>query len=346
MDRRDARGLRRADRRAADRDERARAPAAPAGPGRRSRCAPTSTRCRSTRRAASSSPPSAPARCTPAGTTGTPRCCSARRASWRARELPGGELRFIFQHARGARARRRARHGRRGRDGGRGLRLRLPSVDAAGVRQGRRGAGAVHGRRGLLQAHDHRPRRARRPPPHRDRHGRGRRGAGRQPAAHRLAPDRSAAARGGHDRQHPRRRCAERDPRRGRPDGHDALVRPGRARADPEADRGDRRGGLRGARRLPRAGLPVRLQARRQRGARDGARARGDRATSSSSSTRSWAATTSRPSRPRRPGATPSSAPAASTRTITRASGSTSGRSPPGRGSTSRSPRRALEEFA
>ena len=59
--------------------------------------------------------------------------------------------------------------------------------------------------------------------------------------------------------------------------GHVALVRPGRARADPEADRGDRRGGLRGARRHARAGLPVRLQARRQRGARDRARPRSDR---------------------------------------------------------------------
>ena len=56
-----------------------------------------------------------------------------------------------------------------------------------------------------------------------------------------------------------------------------------------------------------------------------------------SRSTRSWAATTSRPIWPRLPGATPSSAPAASTPTIIRASGSTSGRSRPARGSTSRS---------
>ena len=67
--------------------------------GRRSRCGRTSTRCRSRRRAASSSPPSARARCTRAGTTGTPRCCSGRRRSSSARDLPAGEVRFIFQHA-------------------------------------------------------------------------------------------------------------------------------------------------------------------------------------------------------------------------------------------------------
>ena len=50
------------------------------------------------------------------------------------------------------------------------------------------------------------------------------------------------------------------------------------------------------------------------------ARARGGRASGSSTSTRSWAATTSRPCRPRRPGATRSSAPAASSRTTTRGS--------------------------
>ena len=117
----------------------------------------------------------------------------------------GGEVRFIFQHAEELAPGGAREHGRRGRDGGRRLRLRLPPVDAAGVRQGRRGAGAVHGRGGLLHAHDHGPRRARRPPPHRRRHDRGGGGARRQPAAHRLAPDRPAAARGGHDRQHPRR---------------------------------------------------------------------------------------------------------------------------------------------
>ncbi len=107
-------------------------------------------------------------------------------------ELPGGELRFIFQHGEELAARRRARPGRRGRDGGRGLHLRLPPVDAAGVRQGRGGPRAVHGRRRLLPADDHRQGRARRAPAHRDGHDRRRRGARRQPAAHRLAPDRPA----------------------------------------------------------------------------------------------------------------------------------------------------------
>ena len=50
------------------------------------------------RRAASSSRPSGRARCTRAGTTGTPRCCSARRRTLAHGRLPGGELRFIFQH--------------------------------------------------------------------------------------------------------------------------------------------------------------------------------------------------------------------------------------------------------
>ena len=66
--------------------------------GRWWRCARTSTRCRSTRRAAWTSSPSGRARCTPAATTGTRRCCSAPRASCRARAVDG-EVRFIFQHA-------------------------------------------------------------------------------------------------------------------------------------------------------------------------------------------------------------------------------------------------------
>ena len=47
--------------------------------------------------------------------------------------------------------------------------------------------------------------------------------------------------------------------------GHVALLLGGRARADPGADRGDRPGRVRGARRVVRARLHVRLQAGRQR---------------------------------------------------------------------------------
>ena len=76
-----------------------------------------------------------------------------------ARELSGRRVRrrgpVHLPARRGTRARRRARPRRGGRDGGRRLHLRLPPVDAARVRQGRRDAGAVHGRGRLLQGHDH-----------------------------------------------------------------------------------------------------------------------------------------------------------------------------------------------
>ena len=72
------------------------------------------------------------------------------------------------------------------------------------------------------------------------------------------------AARRGDDRVDPRRRRAERDPGRGGAARHLAVVRAGRARADSGADRGDRAGRVRGARRDLRAELRVRLQAGRQ----------------------------------------------------------------------------------
>ena len=311
---------------------------APAGPGRRSRCGRTSTRCRSTRRAASSSRPSGRARCTRAGTTGTPRCCSAPRASWRARELPGGELRFIFQHAEelapgGARDMVAAGvmegvdfvygcHLWTPLEYGKVAAVPGPFMAAADfftlTITGRGGhAGLPHTAVDTIAC---------------------RGGARRQPAAHRLAPDRPAAARGGHRRQlHA---------------GDAPNVIPGEAvltgttrSFDPDVRQ-----------RIPKlieeiaAGVCAAHGATHELDFQFGYKpvVNDERATalvreavgrpSSSRSTRSWAATTSRPSRPRPPGATRSSAPAASTRTITRASGSTSGRSRSGRGCTSRSP--------
>ena len=204
------------------------------------------------------------AECTPAGTTGTRRCCSARRACCPSAACRRGEVRFLFQHGEELAPGGAREHGRRGRHGRRRLRLRLPPVGASGARARRRGPRPVHGRSGLLPDHDHRARRPRRAPPHRGRHDRrGRRGRRLAPAR-RGAPHRPARAGRGHDRQPPRGRRAERDPGTRRADRHGALVRRGRARADPAADRGDRARRVRGARRGVLARLHVRLPAGRQ----------------------------------------------------------------------------------
>ena len=173
--------------------------------------------------------------------------------------------------------------------------------------------GDVHGRRGLLRAHDHRPGRARRPPPHRGRHGR-RRGRARRAAS-------STSSRAGSTRSQPAvvtvgilhaGDAPNVIPGARRAVRHVALVRPGGARADPGADRGDRRAAS-APRTAPTFELdytfgykPVVNDARATELVRRWS------ATSSSRSTRSWAATTSPPTWPRRPAATRSSAPAAS----------------------------------
>ena len=94
---------RRADRRPGS--SRARCPAAPGwsatsgAASAASRCAPTSTRSRCRRTPACRSPRRSRASCTPAGTTRTPRCCSAPGSrSPRAPALPG-RVRLIFQPA-------------------------------------------------------------------------------------------------------------------------------------------------------------------------------------------------------------------------------------------------------
>ena len=210
-------------------------------PGRPSRCGPTSTRCRSTRRAASSSPPSARARCTPAGTTGTPRCCSARRASCRERGLPGGEVRFIFQHAEelapgGARD-MVAAGVMEGVDFVYGCHLWTP------LEFGKVAAvpGAVHGRGGLLHG-SRSPGAAGTPGSPTPRSTRSPRaaelvGSLQHVVSRRIDPLQPAVVTIGslHAGDAPNVIPGER-----RADRHDALVRPGRARADPEADRGDR----------------------------------------------------------------------------------------------------------
>ena len=193
--RRDARGLRRAGGHAPVGHERRRPPADRPARAAPSRCAPTSTRCRSTRRAAWSSPPSATASCTPAGTTATPRCCSAPRRSWpRAPASCSGELRFLFQPA-------------EERPPGGAIELvRAGALDGVDLvvgchlwtplPVGQLAAGrARDGGLGLLHARDHRRRRARGAAAHGGRHRR-RRGAGHhEPAARRLASHGSAGER-------------------------------------------------------------------------------------------------------------------------------------------------------
>ena len=169
--------------------------------------------------------------------------------------LPGGEVRFLFQPAEEIDAGRRARPRGGGRRRGGRPDLRLPPVDAARVRQGRRDARPVHGRRRLLHARDHGTGRARRAPAHRRRHDRDRRPGGHQPAAHRRAPHGPARARRGEHRRLPRRRRAERDPRPRRARRHRAHVRPRAARTDAAADRGRRARHHLGARRRVRARL-------------------------------------------------------------------------------------------
>ena len=256
-------------RRAADRDERrwracsgsARADGRAAG-GHRRAADPGGERRRVRVRAAR-------ARCTRAGTTGTPRCCSARPSQLVARDLPAGEVRFIFQHAEelapGGARELVAAGVMEGVDFIYGCHLWTPLAygKVAAV------PGDVHGRGGLLHAHDHRARRARGAPPHRRRHDRRAAelvGSLQHIVSRRIDPLEPAVVT---DRQPARRRRPERDPGRGRADRHDALVRSRRARADPEADRRDRPRRLRGARRRSRARLPVRLPAGRQRRARD-----------------------------------------------------------------------------
>ena len=134
------------------------------------------------------------ARCTRAGTTGTPRCCSARRRSWSRATSPaarcGSSSSTREELAPGGARELVAAGVMEGVDFIYGCHLWTP------LEYGKVAAvpGPVHGRGGLLHAHDHRPRRARGAPPHRRRHDRLRGGAGGQPAAHRLAPDRPAAS--------------------------------------------------------------------------------------------------------------------------------------------------------
>ena len=70
-----------------------------AGRKRRSGCAPTWTRCRSKRRPSCRTTRRFPARCMPAATTGTPRCCSARPSAWRETRDFAGNAVVIFQPA-------------------------------------------------------------------------------------------------------------------------------------------------------------------------------------------------------------------------------------------------------
>ena len=64
-----------------------------------SACAPTWTRCPSRRRPACPTPRPTRAGCTPAATTATPRCCSARPSTWPRDPHPDGTIYFIFQPA-------------------------------------------------------------------------------------------------------------------------------------------------------------------------------------------------------------------------------------------------------
>ena len=127
-------------------------------------------------------------------------------------------------------------------------------------------AGAVHGRRGLLHARDHRRRRARRrsPTPR----------STPSPSRRSSSATCSTSSRAGSTRSQPAvvtvgsfhaGDAPNVIPGEAVLDGHGALVRPRRARADARADRGDRarRRAAHGA--DVRARLPVRLQARRQR---------------------------------------------------------------------------------
>ena len=258
---RDARRVR-PGRRAADGDERDGTRSA-AG-GRSSRCGPTSTRCRSPRRAASSSPPRSRAGCTPAGTTGTRRCCSARRACCPSAACRRGEVRFLFQHgeelAPGGARDMVAAGVMDGVDFVYGCHLWAPlELGRVAAVPGPFMAAAdffritITGRGGHAGLPHDRDRRDRR----------GRRGR-RLAAARRGPPHRPARAGRGHDRQPPRGRRAERDPGTRRADRHGALVRRGRAGADPAADRGDRARRVRGARSGVLARLHVRLPAGRQ----------------------------------------------------------------------------------
>ena len=70
-----------------------------AASARPSACAPTWTRCRSTRRPICPIARRSPARCTPAATTAIPRCCSAPRAISPRRRNFRGTARVIFQPA-------------------------------------------------------------------------------------------------------------------------------------------------------------------------------------------------------------------------------------------------------
>ena len=177
------------------------------------------------RRAASSSRPSGPGRCTRAGTTGTPRCCSARpRSSSRATSPParcGSSSSTPRSSPPAARARWSPAGVMEGVDFVYGCHLWTPLAYGK--------VAAVPGP--FMAAADFftltitRPRRARGAPPHRRRHDRLRGGAGRQPAAHRLAPDRPAGARGGHVGSLHAGDAPNVIPGEARADRHDALVR-------------------------------------------------------------------------------------------------------------------------
>ena len=140
-------------------------------------------------------------------------------------DLPGGEVRFIFQPAEeitpgGARD-LVAAGAVEGADLVYGCHLWTPLALGKVAADAR----PVHGRGRLLHARDHRPRRPRRAPAHGRRHGRDRRPGGDQPAARRRPPHRPARARRRHRRLLPRRRRAERDPRPRRAGRHRAHVR-------------------------------------------------------------------------------------------------------------------------
>ena len=242
---------------------------------------------------------------------------------------------------RGARARRRARPRRGRRDRGRRLRLRLPPVDAARVRQGRRDARPVHGREPTSSRSTIT----------------GRGGHGGLPhladdtiaigaqvvtnlqhiVSRRIDPLERAVLT---HRHLPRGRRAERDPgpRRDAP-GTARTFDPDLRERMPEADRGDRpRRDVRARRRI-RARLPVRLPAGRQRRARDRARPRRDRPDALVDLAPIMGGDDFSAYLAEAPGCYAFiGARAASSPTTTRASASTSGRSAPARGCTSTSP--------
>ena len=195
-----------------------------------------------------------------------------------ARELPGGEVRFIFQHAEelapgGARD-LVAAGVMEGVDFVYGCHLWTP-LEFGKVAAVPR---AVHGRGGLLQADDHGPRRARRPPPHRGRHDR------------RAPPSSSAAcstsSRAGSTRSQPAVVTIGSLHAGDAPNvipgdavltGTTRSFDPGVRERIPKLIEEIARGVCAAHGAELRARLPVRLPARRQRRARDRARARGDR---------------------------------------------------------------------